>query len=264
MSQEQFDKKAREFKNLQLDESNKLDIKARLLKHADTYKAPVHSPYFFSWHLSYKVLASVVVLILSVSVGTTYASQSSLPGDLLYTIKTTITEPVIKLTKKSKEDKATFDLFLADRRLQEIEELIKKDKITEERLEKNLILFEKHLDQREFDREKKETKTKSDILISEDNENIKSRNEDNHDESNKRINRYRDIMTSNPNLNSFYEKKAKVKLELRRKNAVQQEQEINEIKEEVKTEGEVKGEAKENARLEIKDTTKAIEVEIQR
>ncbi|MCX6747806.1 MAG: hypothetical protein NTW98_02585 [Candidatus Nomurabacteria bacterium] len=263
INQEQFDNELRKMQDVRLDEDAKLRIKSSLDTHIATYTPKkITSPYSHYFHYSYKMAFVSLVLVLSISLGTAYASQSSLPGDMLYQVKTDITEPIIKLTKKTKKDKESFDLYLADKRIQEVEELIKEDKITEARLERNLFLFEKHLNEREKDREI-ETKTESNSIMLMETDKISNINSE-KDESDKRVDRYRELMNSKPNLNNFYENKAKAKLEKRIKKL---DSLNNQTKQEEKSEIQdlVVSEEKENTEdendLQAKEDIKDIETE---
>lgn len=226
---EQFNKGIERLKNTHLSLDAKNSIKERLSIHTKTYIPKIKTPYFTHIHFSYRAVIISFVLVFSLSIGTTYASFSSLPGDVLYPIKTNFTEPMIKFTKKTKEEKEAFDLVLADTRISEIEELIKKDTITEAKLDANLALFEKHLDEIKRDRSEKEKTKESNEKESLDTAVLLKvdlgSEEEKQNDSDSRINKYRDIILSKPSLNDFYEKKAKTKLDSRRNKSEQKEAE---------------------------------------
>ncbi|MEK7588245.1 MAG: hypothetical protein AAB438_00315 [Patescibacteria group bacterium] len=223
INEEQFNKGLKALKEVRLTDDAKNVIKTRIFSHMATYVPPTKSPYFSHIHFSYKVFATAFVLLFSISVGTTYASFKSLPGDILYPLKTNFAEPAIKLTKFSKTAKEDFDLSLADTRIQEVETLIKEKRINENELEKNFILFEKHLDEKKKDRENNTPKTKdleNTNNISEINAlnfKVSQEVEIEDEESNSRVDRYRELIKSEPKLNNFYETNAKIKLDRRRK-----------------------------------------------
>lgn len=259
INQEQFDNELKNLKDMKLDENAKLRIKSSLDMHIATYvPKKITSPYHHYFHYSYKMAFVSLVLVLSISLGTAYASQSSLPGDMLYQVKTDITEPIIKLTKKTKKDKESFDLYLADKRIKEIEELVKEGTITEDKLEKNLALFEKHLDEREQDRDK-ETQIQPETRLLKNNNSEEIEKEEKNDESDDRIDRYRELMNSKPDLNNFYENKAKVKLEKRIKRLdSHKEEKLREEMQDIKKEDEINTEDEED--LQIKENIENIEI----
>lgn len=78
------------------------------------------------------VVAAVLVLVIGGSVGTSYAAQSALPGDLLYAIKTGVTERLESALAFSDTAKAQFTSELANRRLEEAEILAAQGKLTYE------------------------------------------------------------------------------------------------------------------------------------
>lgn len=80
------------------------------------------------------VLASVLFLIL-IGGGAVYASENSLPGDMLYPIKTKITEPIVKTLSITPEAKAKTETRLTEKRLKEAEALEKKGRLTPEKKE---------------------------------------------------------------------------------------------------------------------------------
>jgi len=105
----------------------------------------VRSSYsWFSVRLAVPALAAVVIML---SGGTAYAAQGALPGDLLYTIKTGVNEPVAGALAFSNEAKASFHTSVAEVRLKEAEALASEGKLdaaTTMQLETN---FEDHVAQ---------------------------------------------------------------------------------------------------------------------
>lgn len=77
------------------------------------------------------VLASILFMAL-IGGGAVYASENSLPGDLLYPIKTKITEPIVKTLSITQEAKAKIETRLTEKRLKEADELDRKGKLTSE------------------------------------------------------------------------------------------------------------------------------------
>jgi len=63
--------------------------------------------------------AFALLLILTVGAGVASASESSLPGTLLYPVKTRVVEPTLAVLASSPEDRADFATERANRRLEE-------------------------------------------------------------------------------------------------------------------------------------------------
>lgn len=227
--EDEFKSSLEAFKKSKLEEVAKIRIKDEILTHVKSPAAPnlVKSPYFnhFKFYHLPKSLILSLVLVVFISIGTAQASRSSLPGDLLYPIKTSITEPIIKSTKLTTTEKVAFDIELADTRIEELETLITKNQTTEKNVTANFVLFEKHISESKKD-EEKETPEPS---IIEDSKNLSKVSDDkkpekraekkalNAQEKNKedlevRIEKYHELVNSVPQLNVFYEKTVKIKL----------------------------------------------------
>jgi len=71
-----------------------------------------------------KPVPMALVLVMFVSVGTSFAAESSLPGDALYPIKVQVNENVRSFVAFSEESKAEWDSRVAVRRLQEVEKIV--------------------------------------------------------------------------------------------------------------------------------------------
>jgi hypothetical protein len=80
------------------------------------------SPYFFFSYQFRMALAGVLMLVV-VGTGTASAAQGSVPGDLLYTVKISITEPVELALAPSASAKADVQVRLAERRIEEAQSL---------------------------------------------------------------------------------------------------------------------------------------------
>lgn len=234
-NKEQFNKEVSDYRNLKLSEEAKLRIRSSIENHMNAHPIQMPSPYINYFHFSYKMAFVSLALVLSLSLGTAYASQSSLPGDLLYPIKTNITEPVIKLSKVSVEAKEEFELKLADERIKEIKKLTESGRLTEDNLDKNLSLFEKHIEEKRKEREqnkkdkqefRKIEKKKEDVTQESKSEagfntttHLSSPDEEDEIETelDERIDMYRDVMLSKPELRDLYEHKAKERLDKKRR-----------------------------------------------
>jgi hypothetical protein len=108
---------------------------------------PVASPYsnsFFSifqrHHFAYYSMATFLILVLSGG-GVAFASQESLPGNILYPIKVSIVEPINSALKFKVEDKAKYESKLATTRMIEAETLAYQGKLdTEKEAQINTLL----------------------------------------------------------------------------------------------------------------------------
>ena len=266
---EQFNNIIKKMRNVKLDETAKTRIHEKLIHHMYSYNptpqesaAPTTTYFNFSYS-SYTVAFTSFALMFFVSISTGYASQNSLPGDFLYNIKTHVTEPIIELTKLNKSDKKQFQLALADERIKEVEELVKTDKVTKEKLNQNFILFEKHIAEKEPALTKEEIKEKSTVVLL----NIENKTElksalSKTEATNSKIDKYKTLMLSDPALTNFYENEAKNKLdkikEYAEKNAddlttEEIKQLVNQIDKELNEIEEVQARNETEFELEIKD-----------
>ncbi|MBV9159582.1 MAG: hypothetical protein JO019_03245 [Candidatus Kaiserbacteria bacterium] len=69
-------------------------------------------------------------LVLTIGVGTSYAAENALPGDVLYPIKIHVNEPVVGALATSDSAKADWNTQLVERRLGEAEQLAAEGKLT--------------------------------------------------------------------------------------------------------------------------------------
>lgn len=80
---------------------------------------------FWTWQRGWAVALAVLLVLILVGGSTVTASASSLPGDVLYPVKTA-TEKVQGFFTRGNEAKAGFHIKLAQRRLDELELLVEK------------------------------------------------------------------------------------------------------------------------------------------
>jgi hypothetical protein len=172
----------------------------------------------------HKTVITAFVLLFFITISTTYASGSSLPGDLLYPIKTNIAEPFIKLTISGKKAKHDFDLILADTRINELEQLIKKNATTEENVAANFKFFEQHIKESEHDAPEETYPEDTTILEETPTQKDDTRNNASPQRTHKlntqkavhdtkdyqdKVEEYRNLVLSVPELSNLYEKKIK-------------------------------------------------------
>lgn len=85
----------------------------------------------------YRPVAASLVLVLVVGSGVSYAAEGALPGDALYTIKTSVNEPVKVALASTAAEKAEVEIELTERRIAEATALAADDRLddaTEARL----------------------------------------------------------------------------------------------------------------------------------
>jgi len=136
MSENNIQKGIREIKKIEMTSEEKEKILHNLTLHVN-YNKPVKTPYFkkissyicfFNKKICYSI-ALILIIILG-SGGISYASETSLPGDLFYPIKTKVIEPVKIAFAKNPEKKADIQTKLAEKRLREAESLSKQGRLS--------------------------------------------------------------------------------------------------------------------------------------
>ncbi|MDO8569439.1 MAG: DUF5667 domain-containing protein [bacterium] len=137
MNEENFKQGIRELKNIRMTDTEK----ARMLE--KVFSAPVESPYMRHYPMFAFVFAShtriglALFLILALSFGgAVYASEASLPGDLLYPIKTRVVESVLDVVNSTPEKKIVWEGEKVERRIKEAEKLAEKNELNDEHAER--------------------------------------------------------------------------------------------------------------------------------
>jgi|GEM_PF-5838725 len=129
-----------------------------------THKMPVRSG--FSWHFAGRVLAGVCTFVFIIGGAASGFAENSVPGDMLYSVKTNVNEPIVKGFSFGNEAKARAYASIAERRLVEIEKVsLDEEKEPEDKEEIIVALnkeFKDHADKVHdyVDKIKKEGKTK--------------------------------------------------------------------------------------------------------
>jgi hypothetical protein len=112
-------------RSLSLSPDSRARMREELSAYADLHThlpQPVRSPFLFSniFFARRSLYAlGMIVLLIGVSTGTTYAAGSSLPGDTLYPVKVNIAEPIQTALIPTTKGKAVWQAILAERRLDE-------------------------------------------------------------------------------------------------------------------------------------------------
>src|SRR3989344_6680365 len=126
MDNEQFKKGIEDLKSIRLTDVEK----ARMLE--SIFATPIPSPYM----KRIPVFAFVYSFILLITAGgITYAYASSLPGDVLYTIKTGVVESVLDVVNRSPENRIVWEEEKVERRIVEAEVLAKQGRLDDKKLE---------------------------------------------------------------------------------------------------------------------------------
>ena len=152
MKNKEIKEKFNNLKNKQVRYDSLGKIEKNLKDYMNFYsmKDQTHDKYsnrisIFSRSLIFK--ATAVFLIIAILIGgesVVYASQFSLPGETLYPIKT-LTENVKKTFIFNKEEKAEFEIKLAQERIKEMNSILKEEKQDTKDIEIAEKLLEKHI-----------------------------------------------------------------------------------------------------------------------
>lgn len=126
-------KEINQIKKISLTKNEKSKILHNISVYAD-FHTPIPSPFsIFSFvNINKKLvyaLASILIFVLTGG-SLAYASENSLPGDMLYSIKTEVVEPIRISMAKTPEEKAVLETDFANRRLKEAEDLNRLGKLT--------------------------------------------------------------------------------------------------------------------------------------
>ncbi len=154
MKPENFKKGIEELRRAGLTKSEKGIILQKIME--TPIVTPVPQASFFSLvrevfagysRLSYAFVAVLIFLFSGSSV--MYAAERAVPGDILYRVKTDVTEPLRDRLIKKPEARAEWEIAKAVRRLEEAETLAREKKLDEPRRAKLERDFEKHADRAE-------------------------------------------------------------------------------------------------------------------
>ena len=135
-SEQDFDSARAAYSRVALSAAAKSRMRAELSAYADLHQPiarPVVSPFSaFSFFSRARVMytGAFAVLLLATGTGISAAAEKSLPGDALYAVKVQVTEPVQVALIPTLAGKAQFHSVLAERRLDEAQQLIAKGTLT--------------------------------------------------------------------------------------------------------------------------------------
>lgn len=129
--------------------------RTRMRAHLDTYRAtnPIsggavperaRSPFnLFDFSRPLPAFAALLILVLS-SGGVVYAGEGAVPGDLLYSVKVNVTEPVRVALARDEAVRADLEAWRALRRLEEAQALAVRDTLSPDRKERLEENFDAH------------------------------------------------------------------------------------------------------------------------
>lgn len=92
------------------------------------------------------IIAIALALAVALGGGASFAAQSSLPGDVLYPVKTGLNENVLAAFSLSEQSKINFDLSMVKTRLEEANTLIQKGTYTSDAQEKVSTNLDAHIE----------------------------------------------------------------------------------------------------------------------
>lgn len=124
----------KEFSKIKLSKTQKHAILAKVYKESNYIPSVYISPYHK--FLKTKVIAMAMIALFVLS-GTTYAAHHSVPGDILYPVKTDIIEPVRIAMTFNFESKQEYTFSLIDERISEIKTLESKNKLSEKKVQQS-------------------------------------------------------------------------------------------------------------------------------
>lgn len=137
MNKKDFKKGIEDIKNIRMTNAEKTHMLKSILS------LPIKSPYmehvsvFTFINSNYARIAWTVCFIFALTFGgTVYTSGASLPGDLLYPIKTKVVEPVLDIVNNTPIEKVAWEEEKITRRIEEAEALAEDGRLDEKKLKK--------------------------------------------------------------------------------------------------------------------------------
>ena len=127
MNEENFKKGIRELKNIRMTDTEKMHMIEAI------FSVPIKSSYIN--RIPAFALVCSLILLISLT-GAVYASGASLPGDMLYPIKTKVVESMLDAVNKAPEKKIVWEEEKVTRRLKEAKKLVEKNELNDELAEK--------------------------------------------------------------------------------------------------------------------------------
>lgn len=140
--------------HIKLSKEARVRMRVALSAYADMHVLPAHVPQkMFSGNLFWmfknrSTYAGLAALVLVVATGTqaTLASEKTIPGDILYSVKVSVAEPVALALTAPGEEKAELATKFASRRVNEASTLSAQGKLDEKTAIKLAASFDTHVD----------------------------------------------------------------------------------------------------------------------
>ncbi|KKR05477.1 MAG: hypothetical protein UT33_C0011G0188 [Candidatus Peregrinibacteria bacterium GW2011_GWC2_39_14] len=133
-----------EMKKIRLTQNEKMSAQTNIISHME--KNPIGNTTSFwtrigqifmpTQHKKAFIAIYIIILVFGGSTGTAFAAETSLPGDLLYPIKTNVNEEIRSRLTFSKQRQAEWEATRIQKRLGEIKELEQKGTISKDQIEK--------------------------------------------------------------------------------------------------------------------------------
>jgi len=159
------------FKGLKLSESSRERMKNDLLEYARFHEVvrvgeasrsieqvPESTSLFNLFKQPKSMTAAIIAIMLIAGGGTSYAAESSVPGDFLYPVKIEVNENVKSAFAVSNEAEASLQARLAEERLEEAEELAARGELTAETSANIITRLQAHYQEAEERSEASEAK----------------------------------------------------------------------------------------------------------
>lgn len=150
----QIDQLIESAREVRLSDGVAKHMRERLIAHMREHPVsvrPIQSPYqrFFDvlsplTSLRMPGIAIIGILLVTLGGATTFAATGALPGDPLYPLKVNVIEPVKGLHAVSPEEKARWQVSLIETRVQEVEQLALKERLTQGEGKKSRERFDRH------------------------------------------------------------------------------------------------------------------------
>src|SRR3990167_9089370 len=119
MNNQIWKKGIEDLKNIKLSKDEKDLLYKQILEGSSTPRVPILSPFLFFVRSHAPILSMSLVLVLLG--GVSVAAENSLPGNVLYPMKVSVTEPLRDIIKIKPEEKIKWQAEKATRRLMEAE-----------------------------------------------------------------------------------------------------------------------------------------------
>ncbi len=116
-----------QLRSVTLSDRERATLRNKLIAHIRTapLRQSIPSPWSRLFYTKrFQAMMLSIIIIFSYGSSATFAAEGTLPGDMLYPLKTRVIEPVTRLvTATSPEAEATFETKLFEKRLEEAETL---------------------------------------------------------------------------------------------------------------------------------------------